>query len=265
MTDLNWQIEVGGPPWPGVEVPAGTPAWDQIWLMDNLKITMTSEPVGPSTDGLVAYYAMEGDATDSSGNGLDGTITIIGGGSDAAFVAGVAGMAIDLLPTDVGTVGPYVNCSADPAFDLVDGMTVGAWINIRSIPDEWRAIVCKGDSAWRLATQGATMAFEYAIAGYGTRPAYGVPGAIEVAFDEWHYVCGTYDTTNGAALYVDGVPDGTLDDLTGISVNTFDVTIGANLEDTGWKPYRLFDGMIDEVMIYDRALSADEVAALAGI
>jgi hypothetical protein len=47
-------------------------------------------------------------------------------------------------------------------------------------------------------------------------------------------------------------------------VNTFDVTIGANMEDTGWKPYRLFDGQIDEVRIYNRALSADEILDLMG-
>jgi len=43
------------------------------------------------------------------------------------------------------------------------------------------------------------------------------------------------------------------------------VTIGANMEDTGWKPYRLYDGIIDEVCIYNRALSINEIAYLAGI
>jgi hypothetical protein len=40
MTNPAWSIEVGGPPYPGTSVPTGTPAFDQIWLMDNLKITM---------------------------------------------------------------------------------------------------------------------------------------------------------------------------------------------------------------------------------
>jgi hypothetical protein len=43
LTNPTWSIEVGGPPYPGAAIPAGTPAWDQIWLMDNLKITMISE------------------------------------------------------------------------------------------------------------------------------------------------------------------------------------------------------------------------------
>jgi len=225
-----------------------------------------AKPAKPTDEGLVAYYALENDVNDSSPNGFDGVIETVGDVNEAAtFVEGIEGMAIDLLPTGNGTQGSYVNCGADPNFDLVDAMTVGAWVNIRSIPDEWRGVVCKGDSAWRLATQGATTKFEYAIAGYGTRPAYAVSGAIEVAFDEWHYVCGTYDTIEGVKLYVDGVLDGTLEDLTGISVNTYDVTIGANLEDTSWKPYRLFDGMLDEVRIYGKALVEEEVMFLSGL
>jgi len=44
LTSSTWRIEVGGPPWPGTSVPAGTPAWDQVWVMDNLKITQISDP-----------------------------------------------------------------------------------------------------------------------------------------------------------------------------------------------------------------------------
>jgi hypothetical protein len=226
------------------------------------------EPVGPSTEGLVAYYALNGDANDSSGNALNGDIVTVGDvNSTATFVDGPAGYgkAIDLLPSGTGTKGSYVNCGADPNFDFVDAMTVGAWINVRSIPDEWRAVVCKGDNAWRISLNGAKTSVQYSIAGYGTRAAFSIDGTTEVGFNSWHYVCGTYDKTVGGCLYIDGALEGTLNDLTGISKNTNNVTIGANEGDTGWKPYRLFDGQIDEVRIYNRALSQDEVNVLAGL
>jgi len=226
---------------------------------------LAPEPEGPSTEGLVAYYALEGDVLDSSGNGLDGTLEIYGAGNAATFADGVDGQAIDLLPS-TPTDGPYANCGADPMFDLVDEVTVGAWVNMRSIPDEWRAIIAKGDSAWRLSNVGADPRFHFGFCGYGARPTtHGIDGTIEVGFDEWHYVCGTYDITDGAKLYVDGVLDVEIADTAGINVNTYDVTIGANMEDIGWKPWRLFDGLIDEIKVFDRALSADEVTALAGL
>jgi hypothetical protein len=42
MTNPMWSYEIGGPPWPGVEV-VGEP-WTQIFLVDNLKISMKVEP-----------------------------------------------------------------------------------------------------------------------------------------------------------------------------------------------------------------------------
>jgi hypothetical protein len=50
MTNPSWSIEVGGPPYPGTSVPAGTPSWDQIWLMDNLIITMGERPPSPANE-----------------------------------------------------------------------------------------------------------------------------------------------------------------------------------------------------------------------
>ncbi len=63
MTNPNWSIELGGPPWPGRSVPAGTPAWDQIWLMDNLVITMGEEPPSPATQFATTPAPRDG-ATD---------------------------------------------------------------------------------------------------------------------------------------------------------------------------------------------------------
>jgi len=50
MTNPSWSIEVGGPPYPGTSIPADTPDWDQIWLMDNLIITMGEEPPSPAAE-----------------------------------------------------------------------------------------------------------------------------------------------------------------------------------------------------------------------
>ncbi|MGD2094746.1 MAG: hypothetical protein PVH77_07040 [Phycisphaerales bacterium] len=42
MTDSTWAYEIGGPPYPGVEVSGAS--WTQVFLVDNLKITMSAEP-----------------------------------------------------------------------------------------------------------------------------------------------------------------------------------------------------------------------------
>jgi len=39
LTSSLWSIELGGPGWPGLSVAPGE-AWEQIWLFDNLTITM---------------------------------------------------------------------------------------------------------------------------------------------------------------------------------------------------------------------------------
>lgn len=79
--------------------------------------------------------------------------------------------------------------------------------------------------------------------------------------NEWHHVCGTYDLVNGGRIFIDGLLDGTNPDTGGITLDTYNVYIGENSQQAG----RFWDGFIDEVVIYNRALSAGEVAYLAGL
>jgi hypothetical protein len=61
------------------------------------------------------------------------------------------------------------------------------------------------------------------------------------------------------SIFVDGVLDATAPSSPNISVNDFPVLIGANAQVKG----RLFRGLIDDVRIYNRALSSDEVRTLS--
>jgi hypothetical protein len=205
--------------------------------------------VDPGTDGLVAAYSLEGDATDASGNMLDGTIM-----GDPNFVEGVAGMAMDLDGVD-----DYVDCGNDPIIDAISEISVSAWLNIRSINTAWQAAVVKGENAWRLGNVNLDPRFHFGITIWNAPDTASVDGAIEVGFDEWHHVTGTFDGAN-ISVYLDGVLDTSVPTTEPIGISATNMFIGDNSESPG----RYWDGLIDEVMIYNRALSEDEILYLAG-
>jgi len=207
-----------------------------------------TEPVDPGSDGLVAYYALDNDTTDSSGNGLDGVVV-----GDPNFVDGVEGMALDFNGDD------YVDCNGVAEFSFTESMTVSAWVNIRSVTTAWMAMVAKGENAWRLGVNNLTTGIHYGFTG-GTRNWQAANSATELPFDEWHHVAATYDTNVGALVYIDGVLDASNPDLGGVATNEMPLLLGENPEAAG----RLFDGMLDEITIYNRALSEYEILYLAG-
>ena len=208
-------------------------------------------PVDPGTEGLVAYYAFENDANDSSGNEFHGTIV-----GDPTFVDGPAGYGMAL---DFDGDGDYVDCGNSPMFDITDAIAVAAWVNIRGIAGDWRAVIAKGDNAWRIGNYESSQRMHFAFED-GSRGWQAANSDSELPLNEWHHVCGTYDLQNGGRIYIDGVLDGTNPDTGGITLDEYNVYIGNNSQN----PDRYWDGLIDEVVIYNRALSAGEVAYLAG-
>ena len=206
------------------------------------------EPVDPGNEGLVAYYSLDGDVSDGSGNGNDGTIV-----GNPEFVAdGAVGNALDFNGDD------YVDCGNSPLFDVSDAVTVAAWVNIRSLPQAWSAVVAKGNSAWRVSNNNLSTGMHFAFED-GSRGWQAANSATQLPLGEWHHVCGVYDTNVGAKIYIDGVEDGSNTDTAGITHSDYNVYIGENSESLNNK----WDGGIDEVYIFNRALSAGEVLYLA--
>ena len=84
-------------------------------------------------------------------------------------------------------------------------------------------------------------------------------GSDQINNNEWHFICGIKDQNN-YLIYVDGILSNS-----GTSTSSFSATneiwIGSHGGTSPWSVWG-FNGLIDDVRIYDRALSAAEVQAL---
>lgn len=199
---------------------------------------------GPANASLVALYELDGTAIDSAGTNHGSEV------GDPCYVAGVFGQAINL-----DGAGDYVNCGNDSIFSITAEITVAAWVNINTVDKDWQTIVAKGDTAWRLSTAQDENRFHFAICGPPWENL--VSGSIDVLPGEWHHACGTYDGSM-IRLYVDGVLDADKATADGIPINSYNVCIGENSEAKG----RYWNGLIDDVAVFDHALIIDDIIQL---
>jgi len=217
---------------------------------DTLSISIPArpEPVDPGTDGMVAYYALENDANDSSGNVLNGTIV-----GDPNFVEGAVGMGLQLDGVD-----DYVDLGIDPLFDLTEQVTLSLWINTQDIGNaENNPWLGKGDTSYMIKGHREGNQIEFFIYDGTWVTAHADVGA---EFNgEWHHAAGTFDGEQ-LVIYVDGEIAVTSDYVGGISPSTYNVAIGTNTQ----APGRFSESIVDEAMIYNRALSEGEIRYLAG-
>jgi hypothetical protein len=198
--------------------------------------------------GLIGWWKLdetEGNTVkDSSGNNHNGTLI-----GNAKWAQGKIGGAVELD----GKSG-FVQIADKSAFDIAGQITLASWVNIRSVPAEYTAIVTKGDSSWRLSTAQRERKFHCSVNNYNSII---LDGSTEVAANEWHHVAMVYNGDE-IRIYVDGKLDATKPWKGGIAKNDFDVLIGENAEQKG----RFFDGLIDDVRIYNYALKDFDIMAL---
>jgi hypothetical protein len=145
-----------------------------------------------------------------------------------------------------------------PHFNRPVTMTVGAWVKLDAHVPEGMVVGWAGNlnnSAEFLTFNGVLAYCEWDNA---TFPC--VLGT-SLAIDTWHHVAVVRNgnSFNNVTLYVDGTPvhSGTVNH----SINTNKLNIGAYTWATSTA--RLFDGQIDDVRIYKRALTATEIQLLA--
>jgi hypothetical protein len=206
------------------------------------------DPVPPTAPGgLVAAYGFnEGSgalAADASGNGHTGTL------AGAAWeAAGKYGGALSFNGTTA-----MVTVADAAGLDLTSAFTLEAWVKPDNAPlTDWRTILLKengGGLAYALYANDAAQRPRVEIsAGLSAPGGAGLPAA-------WTHVAGTYD---GEMLrfHVNGVQASSVPSSATVAASSGALRIGGNSVWGEW-----FDGSIDEVRIYSRALTAAEIQA----
>ena len=209
-----------------------------------------------SNSGLVGYWPLNDGsgykAGDSSGNGNTGTIT------GASWTTGKKGGALNFNGSS-----DYAAASTTPALDMVNtDMTVSAWIYIAGGAGTYRIIASKNDGL-------NSPTYEFGISNTNKILWYQEFGGSALKFsntspslNQWHQVAFVFnDSAKTGTFYLDGAADGAVSGLIGMETTTAPLYIGVDAP-TGANEMSFFNGKIDDLRIYSRALSATEIAAL---
>ncbi|MBI3849090.1 MAG: LamG domain-containing protein [Verrucomicrobia bacterium] len=196
--------------------------------------------------GLVGWWTGDGNANDLSTYNHGTT----NGG--VTFVPGKVNLAFHFD----GTTG-YVLVPDSPNLDLRSGATLGGWIKLSELPSEaghFMHVVGKSQSGNDLYLQVETDNRVWFYVG----PGVAVDSTSVLQTGVWYLVTATYHAANRLELYVNGVLEGTITFPFVRSVNPNPLSIGWNTIFGG----RFFSGSIDEVEVYERALSETEIQAI---
>jgi hypothetical protein len=223
-------------------------------------------PACPPTllDGLVGHWRLDDGAgstvaVDSSGNGNDGVVH----GLDAttAWVAGRSQGALDMAHVGWVQIAPARSINA-----ILQRVTVAAWIYLDGTigPDIFatalsRQIGTSEDQYYHLSLLFDGRPTQFIT----TSDGYVAPAAPEpVSRGTWNHLATAYDGAM-VRLYVNGAEVASAP-LTGtFAPDTTPVILGGNGNNASGVPTELFPGRLDELMLYGRALSADEIGQLA--
>jgi hypothetical protein len=224
---------------------------DEIRLFPSVAGTVA--PVDPGTTGLVAYYKFDGDAKDSAGT-HHGTPT-----GSPGYVAGKVGQALNMTAD-----GQYVTVaySADLAMNT---FTAAAWVNVSNTA-ALRGILgtrFNGDNTFDMKVEATRVHGDIGDGSVWLNTSVDVTAAQGGVLPTgvWHHIVYMIDDASDTAkIYLNGALASTVT-FTGTPLF---MKAGQELRIGNCSGTEYMHGMIDEVRLYNRALSDAEVAALVG-
>ena len=225
--------------------------------IDYFRVIRTSppEPPLPPDPELVAHWTFEaaedGSMPDATGNGHSGAIS-----GQPEIVSGLIGNAICFNGGDQVITVPDAD---DLDFTATESFTLSTWVNVADYGNDWVTILRKGkdaSSGWYCL--GLTSPQGGSAFNFGAHGNNNISDGVKAPLNQWVLMTAVQDGASGSrTLYLNGqaVANGVASGME----NDSPLTLGAS-----WNPERRenFTGLLDDVRIYNYALSAEEVAGL---
>lgn len=204
-----------------------------------------------ATEGPVAAWNFDGSA------GVETTAT-----GNIAYVPGISGQALkfDVLST-------FLARTSTGLPPVTEGFSIVAWI----APQEysWNHTAVLNGPGYLLGIDDLGQVFLRAHVGGQWQECV---SSEPVPLLRWSHIAGTFDSQNGLAVYVNGkkvavnptarkldAPSPPPDILIGMTRERMSPSLTERKPSEERKSRMIFDGLIDELQLYDRALSADEI------
>jgi len=195
-----------------------------------------SPSISQQENFLAGYWAFEegsgNDVKDRSGNGNDGTIS-----GNVKWVDGQVGKALEFSP------GACISIPDSDILNDVKELTVAMWLKLNALPNDWSHILEKDGSYGITVNADKTFRYTYSSS------AVWLQTDFTVKKDTWYYIAMTWGKSSGA-FYVDGAK---------VHEDKGDVVVANVVLNISHCGSYLVDGIIDEVKIWNKVLTEDEI------
>ncbi len=198
-------------------------------------------------DGLIAYYPYSGNANDHSGRNHHATSH---GATNVADRFGTSAEAVSL-----DGVADYLETPYHADFDITNELTISCWIRHDADPACYEDIMMKGTAyGLQFACDGSG---EIMLHLQTNTAMQNLSSDVKPIAGYWYHVAGVY---NGSIqrIYINGVLKNEVANSGAIQTNADPFTVGYKVAGDN----AFFNGVIDEVRVYNRAFSTIEVPSL---
>ncbi|MEM9209004.1 MAG: LamG domain-containing protein, partial [Pseudomonadota bacterium] len=224
--------------------------WD-YWHVDDVCLTGSQQILYTFEDA--AWTGAPGEVADTGTAGLDGTV--FGGAQNPQTAPAIASNPGTCNYADFDGVDDYIEVADDAALDMATAFSVGVWVNARSLPGSDLATIVSKDTNYEFHINPSGQIFWWWNNASGdTR---NMTSSASVTVGQWHHVTITYES-GSQVIYLDGTSVATQSYAEALTENSLPLFIGTDYTFIS----RAWDGFLDEVNIFDRALSPSEVQTL---